>query len=112
MPTTAAQPYFHQPSVTPISTATRGMPVGNTAFLYLVSSRSNVVVLGMDTTRTATVSPFHARCYANGTLCLGADTAVATFDQPSVYLYQTQPTPSVQRLGYLSTFAEAAQCRP
>ena len=63
-------------------------------------------------TGTATVSPFHARCYANGTLCLGADTAVPTFDQPSVYLYQTQPTPSVQRLGYLSTFAEAAQCRP
>jgi len=63
-------------------------------------------------TGTATVSPFHLRCYANGTMCLGADTAVPTFDQPSVYFYQTQPTPSVQRLGYLSTFAQAAQCQP
>lgn len=63
-------------------------------------------------TGTTTVSPFHLRCYANGTMCLGADTAVPTFDQPSVYFYQTQPTPSVQRLGYLSTFAQAAQCQP
>lgn len=63
-------------------------------------------------TGTATVSPFHLRCYANGTMCLGADTAVPTFDQPSVYFYQTQPTASVQRLGYLSTFAQAAQCPP
>ena len=63
-------------------------------------------------TGTATASPFHLRCYANGTMCLGADTAVPTFDQPSVYLYQTQSSPAVQRLGYLSTFAQAAQCQP
>lgn len=63
-------------------------------------------------TGTATVSPFHARCYANGTLCLGADTAVPTFDQPSVYLYQAQSTPPMQRLGYLSAFAQTAQCQP
>lgn len=62
-------------------------------------------------TGTATLSPFHLRCYANGTMCLGADTAVPTFDQPSVYLYQAQSTPAVQRLGYLSTFAQAAQCQ-
>ena len=63
-------------------------------------------------TGTATISPFHLRCYANGTVCLGADTAVATIDQPSVYLYQTQPTPSLIRLDYLSTFVPAAQCQP
>jgi len=32
-PTTAAQPYFHQPSVTPASTATRGSPLGRTLAL-------------------------------------------------------------------------------
>ena len=31
MPTTAATPYFHQPSVEPISTAMRGRPLGSTA---------------------------------------------------------------------------------
>ena len=30
MPITAAQPYFHQPSVTPASTAMRGRPAGST----------------------------------------------------------------------------------
>lgn len=63
-------------------------------------------------TGTDTLSPFHLRCYANGTVCLGADTAVPAFDQPSVYFYQALPTPSVQHLGYLSTFAQAAQCQP
>jgi hypothetical protein len=33
MPTTAAQPYFHQKSVTPASTAMRGSLGGSTAFL-------------------------------------------------------------------------------
>ena len=63
-------------------------------------------------TGTDTLAQFHLRCYANGTVCLGADTALPTFDQPSAYLYQTMPTPSVQRLGYLSAFAQAAQCHP
>ncbi|MNJ69954.1 hypothetical protein D3C77_663640 [compost metagenome] len=53
IPTTAAQPYFHQKSVTPISTAMRGRPAGSTAFLYFTSCLSKVVVLGMETTRTA-----------------------------------------------------------
>ena len=53
MPTTADTPYFHQPSVEPISTAMRGMPAGNTADLYATLWRSKVVVLGMETTRTA-----------------------------------------------------------
>jgi hypothetical protein len=51
-PTTAAQPYFHQPSVEPISTAMRGRPLGSTRFLYARSWRSKVVVEGMETTRT------------------------------------------------------------
>src|SRR5256885_3960951 len=54
MPTTAAQPYFHQKSVTPISTAMRGRLAGSTWLLYLASCLSKVVVLGMETTRTAT----------------------------------------------------------
>jgi hypothetical protein len=33
MPSTAAQPYFHQPSVTPASTATRGSFGGSTLVL-------------------------------------------------------------------------------
>jgi hypothetical protein len=37
----------------PISTAMRGMPVGQHGFLVLDLWRSNVVVLGMETTRTA-----------------------------------------------------------
>lgn len=61
-------------------------------------------------TATITASPFYLRCYANGALCLGADAAAQTADQPSVYLYQPNATPAVQRLGYLSTFAQSAQC--
>ncbi len=62
---------------------------------------------------TFTMSPFYLRCYssATGSICLGADAEVPTLDQPSVYLYQPQATPAVQRLGYLSAFAAAAQCR-
>ena len=52
MPTTAAQPYFHQPSVLPISTAMRGSPLGKTSDLYSLVWRSKVVVLGIETTRT------------------------------------------------------------
>jgi hypothetical protein len=33
MPTTAAQPYFHQPAVAPISNAMRGTPFGSTLIL-------------------------------------------------------------------------------
>lgn len=62
-------------------------------------------------TSTITLSPFYLRCYANGAICLGADAAVPTFDQPSLYLYQPQATPAIQRLGFLSTFAQAAQCQ-
>jgi hypothetical protein len=61
-------------------------------------------------TSTITASPFYLRCYANGTMCLGADAAGPTLDQPSVYLYQPQGNPAIQRLGFLSTFAQAAQC--
>ena len=57
MPTTAAQPYFHQPSVTPISTAMRGTPGGSTARFHASLWRSNTVVDGIETTRTAT-APF------------------------------------------------------
>src|SRR5437667_3135712 len=45
--------YLDQPAVTPASTATRGMPRGRTASRYAASWRSNTLVQGMDTTRTA-----------------------------------------------------------
>ncbi|MDP4075832.1 hypothetical protein [Acidovorax sp. A1169] len=61
-------------------------------------------------TSTITAPPFYLRCYANGAICLGADAAVQSLDQPSVYIYQPQATPAIQRLGFLSTFAQAAQC--
>src|SRR5258708_15242792 len=59
MPTTAAlgsstaPTYFLQPSVTPASTATLGTPRGNTAARYAAFCRSNKLVHGIDTTRTA-----------------------------------------------------------
>jgi hypothetical protein len=53
MPTTAAQPYFHQPSVTPISTGDARQPAGSTLSCRPRVWRSNTVVLGMETTRTA-----------------------------------------------------------
>ncbi len=62
-------------------------------------------------TSTITASPFYLRCYADGSICLGADAAAPTLDQPSVYLYQPQGNPAIQRLGYLSEFAQTAQCR-
>ncbi len=61
-------------------------------------------------TPTLRVPPFHARCYAGQSLCLGADSAVPTFDQPSLYLYQ-QGASALQNLGYLSAWAQQAQCR-
>src|SRR5664279_5466972 len=59
MPTTAAQPYFHQPSLTPISTAMRGTPGGRTSRFQASLWRSKTVVDGIETTRTAT-RPFSA----------------------------------------------------
>lgn len=62
-------------------------------------------------TRTFRAEQFHARCYANGTLCIGADNAVPTFDQPSLYVAQIQQQSSrLERLGYLSEWASQAQC--
>lgn len=62
-------------------------------------------------TGTFTVFPYHLRCYANGTICLGADTASAALNVKSVYAYQPNGTPVLQRLGGLSEFGQAAQCR-
>jgi len=62
-------------------------------------------------TGTFTVTPYHLRCYANGAICLGADTASAALNIKGIYAYQPQATPPLQRLGDLSGFAQAAQCR-
>ena len=62
-------------------------------------------------TRTFRVEQFHARCYGNGDLCIGADNAVPSFDQPSLYLALLQPAPArLERVGYLSEWANQAQC--
>ena len=53
------------------------------------------------------ISPFYARCYQGGALCLAADMAVPSFAPPSVYVYQNQTLAS---LGRLSEFAALAQC--
>jgi hypothetical protein len=62
-------------------------------------------------TMTSTALPYHLRCYAKGAICLGADTAVPTFDHPSVYVYQAQADPPLQRLDSLSSLSALAQCR-
>ena len=53
------------------------------------------------------ISPFYARCYQGGALCLAADLAVPTFAPASVYAYQNQ---TLQPLGRLSDFAALAKC--
>src|SRR5688500_2862998 len=59
MPTTAprgssaAPTYLRQKSVTPASTATRGMRAGRTDARYAASWRSNTLVQGIDTTRAS-----------------------------------------------------------
>ncbi len=62
------------------------------------------------TTPTATFmsSPYYARCYQGGALCVGADTAVPTVAPANVYLYQNQ---TLQSLGLLSDFAALAKCQ-
>lgn len=62
-------------------------------------------------TGTFTISPYHLRCYANGAICLGADTASAALNVKGVYAYQPQATSPLQRLGDLSGYAQAAQCQ-
>lgn len=62
-------------------------------------------------TMTSTASAFHVRCYAQGAICVGADTAVPTSDQPSVYAYQAQTNPPLQRLDHLSSLSRLAQCQ-
>lgn len=62
-------------------------------------------------TMTSAVSPYHLRCYAKGAVCVGADTDVPTFDQPSVYVYQAGANPPLQRLDYLSSVSRLAQCQ-
>lgn len=62
-------------------------------------------------TATFRLDAFHLRCYAGNKVCIGADNAVPTFDRPSLYLYMQDPVPSVQNLGYLTTWASQAQCR-
>lgn len=62
-------------------------------------------------TPTFQISPFYARCYANNSICVGADNLHPTFDQPSVYIYSPAAHPAPQNIGYLSAWAQQAQCR-
>lgn len=59
-------------------------------------------------TPTFLISPFYARCYQGGALCLGADSALPSFAPASVYLYQNQ---ALKSLGFLSDFASIAKCQ-
>lgn len=59
-------------------------------------------------TATFLISPFYARCYQGGAICLGADSAVPSFAPASLYLYQNQ---SLAQLGRLSDFATLASCQ-
>ena len=58
-------------------------------------------------TATFRATPFYARCYQGGTLCIGSDSAAQTFAAASVYLYQNQ---KLQLLGKLSDIATTARC--
>ncbi len=60
------------------------------------------------TTPTATFvsTPFYARCYQGGALCIGAD-VLATVAPASVYLYQNS---ALSRYEYLATLAATARC--
>lgn len=66
-------------------------------------------------TMTSAVPPYHLRCYAKGAICVGADvdnpTDAPRFDQPSVYVYDAQAKPPLQRLDYLSSLSRLAQCQ-
>ncbi|GAB3366687.1 MULTISPECIES: hypothetical protein [Giesbergeria] len=60
-------------------------------------------------TPTQVVSPYVARCYQGGALCVGADVAVPTVAPASIYyLFQGQ----MGRLGALSDFATVATQAP
>src|SRR6185503_6005104 len=67
MPTTAPSmpTYLRQKSVTPASTATRGIPRGRTESRYAASCRSNTLVEGIETTRTPTPSSPRIFCAAS-----------------------------------------------
>ena len=59
-------------------------------------------------TASFAISPFFARCYQGGALCLAADLAVPTFAPASLYVYQNQ---KLQSLGRLSDVAVLAKCK-
>ena len=67
MPTTAAQPYFHQPSVAHFH-GHAGTPAGSTLLCTWRLRGQNVVVLGMETTRTAIFLSASRRCAFRGQL--------------------------------------------
>ena len=77
---TAAQPYFHQPSVTPISTAMRGTPGGSTVLFQLEPCRSKTEVDGIETTRTAMrpCSAGASNCCALSASCTSEPVAMIT----------------------------------
>lgn len=62
-------------------------------------------------TMTSSVPPYHLRCYAKGAICVGADVENPAFVMPSVYVYQAQADPALQRLDMLYSLSRLAQCQ-
>ena len=62
-------------------------------------------------TMTSSVPPYHLRCYAKGAICVGADVENPALIMPSVYVYQTQADPALQRLDMLYSLSRLAQCQ-
>lgn len=69
----------------------------------------NFPALFYQTTPTQVVSPFVARCYQGGALCVGADVAVPTVAPASIYYLLNG---EMGRLGTLSEFAAQATEAP
>ena len=65
--------------------------------------------LFLQPTPTQVVSPYVARCYQGGALCVGADVAVPTFAPASIYYLLNG---ELGRLGSLSDFAAVATQAP
>lgn len=78
MPTTAAQPYFHQPSVTAHLDRDARQAAGSTDCLYWALWRSKALVLGMETTRTAIFCAASSACAAFSASCTSEPEAMMT----------------------------------
>jgi hypothetical protein len=95
----------------PISRILQGTGVSTPLDCVLDWAQTQLPQLLSAPTSTFVAAQFQARCYANGTLCIGADNVFPSFDQPSVYVLNLQESPVPVNVGYLSVWAERAQCK-